>query len=77
MIPTALVAGLVAGLATRTWWSIPVLAVGWVAVVAIGAGTAVTLGELLGAAALGAVNVAVGVAVGRGIRSMVARRQAQ
>jgi hypothetical protein len=55
VIPTAIIAGFIFGLWLR-WWAVPIVAVGWTIVIAIGAPSV-----WLGAMALGALNGAVGV----------------
>jgi hypothetical protein len=68
VIPTLLLVGLILG----RWWRvvIPVAAAGWAALL-IATGVDSGVGFALSAAALGAVNVAVGVAVHQGLRSSV------
>lgn len=72
MIPTLLVAGLVVGLAVRTWWTILVLAAGWAVWIAVITDD-LSAGTVLGTLLLGAVNAGVGVAIGRGIRAVADR----
>lgn len=74
MIPTMLLLGLIAGLAFRTWWSIPVLGVAWSAELALdpALGTSVIAGAFL----FGAANAAIGVALGRLLRRVVSARRA-
>lgn len=69
MIPTVLVTGLVLGLLLRTWWSIPAVALGWVALVADTLpGETLAGAGFVGAGLIGAANAGVGVALGRGLR---------
>ena len=63
VVPTMIVAGLVLG----RWWAVPLGAVLWAAVVSEALGGPCDAGCLPGAAALGAANTAVGVALGEAV----------
>jgi hypothetical protein len=70
VIPTAILAGLLLGVWIR-WWAVLVVGVGW----------AIVIGNLdptaaLGAGLLGAVNAVVGVLVALGLRRLLIRRGA-
>ena len=72
VIPTLLVVGAVAGLFRRGWLFVPVAAVGWPTILILGdVDSGVSF--FIGAAAVGALNAAAGVAVGAGIRFVVRR----
>ncbi len=65
MIPTLLVFGAVAGLFRRGWLFVPVAAVGWPTILILGdVDSGVSF--FIGAAVVGALNAAAGVAVGAG-----------
>ncbi len=68
MIPTMILFGLVFG----RWWkvSIPLAGIAWV-VLLVATGTELSGSELLGAAALGAINAAVGAVVYLAVASVV------
>ena len=67
MIPTAIIGGLLLGLWLR-WWAIPIVAVGWVLMIA----AVLDLSSAPAAALLGAVNAAVGVLFAVAFRKLFA-----
>jgi hypothetical protein len=70
VIPTLLLLGFVAGLLPRGWCFVPAATVGW-PVLGLLTGVDSGIVFILGAAALGAVNAALGVLVGLALRRLV------
>ena len=64
MIPTAIVAAFVLGMWVR-WWAVPIVALGWSLVVALGESANLFAGVLIGG-----VNALVGVMLAIGLRRL-------
>ncbi len=68
MIPTLLLAGVIGG----RWWLVPLGAIAWTALLLLD-GVITLAPQLAGAALLGAINTAVGVLLGIGVRATAKR----